>query len=71
MPSGHAQRSSTLEAKEISPSGGSEEEEELGCRNGHVTRHKEEFHLFMRKTMFDTGMQGKMECVVNKKGEAR
>lgn len=70
MPSGCEQRSCTLEAKEISPLG-SQEQEELGCGNAHVTRHEEEFHLFKRKTMVDTGRQGKTEREVNKRGKAR
>lgn len=70
MPLGLEQSSCTLEGKRISPSR-SEGQEELGCRNGHVTRHEEEFHIrFKGKNIVDTGMQGKMGQVGKGRGLA-
>lgn len=68
LPSGLEQSGCTLGAEGI-PSSGSEGQEELGCRSGHVARHKEEFHRgFKEKNICDVGIQGKMGDVENEGG---
>lgn len=56
-PQGLSEGSCTLEATGMSLSG-SEGQEELGCRSGHVTTHEESHEGFKEKNIFDAGQNG-------------